>query len=86
VRVAVAGPTRTVTCTSSSAPVCPYTSAYRLAARTATYGARGCSSSTTTRTATAPNSTMTASTMNSTTTAHSAAPDRCLLKLYRRGR
>jgi hypothetical protein len=71
---------------SSSAPVCPYTSAYRLAARTATYGVRGCSSTTTTRTTTTPSSTMTASTMNNTTAAHSAVPDRCLLKLYRRGR
>jgi hypothetical protein len=75
-----------VTCTSSSAPVCQYTSAYRLAARTATYGARGCNSNTTTRTATTPSSTTTASTMNNTTAAHSTAPDRCLLKLYRRKR
>jgi hypothetical protein len=59
---------------------------HRQPARTATYDTRGCSSSTTTRTATAPSSTTTASTMNSTTAAHSAAPDRCLLKLYRRGR
>jgi hypothetical protein len=59
---------------------------HRQPARTATYGTRGCSSTTTTRTAMAPSSTTTASTMNSTTAAHSVAPDRCLLKLYRHRR